>query len=57
MTEQLSLKGWLFEHGFQSWIAPRVSIEAASMAYALCYVLIWLLLMIPLYRGKVFIRI
>lgn len=44
---------WVYQHLFVPW-AGNLN---GSLAYAVCYVLLWLALMTPLYRGKVFIKI
>ncbi|MCB9849628.1 MAG: DUF5009 domain-containing protein [Phycisphaerales bacterium] len=48
-----SVGGWLYQHAFASWAAP----QTASLLYAISYVLLWLVLMYPLYRRRVFVRI
>lgn len=49
----ISVKGWIYREWFASWAAPL----NASLAFALAYIAMWLLLMIPLYRGRVFVKI
>lgn len=49
----IPLKTWLFQTCFESWAAPK----AASLLFALTYVLIWLILMMPLYRRRIFIKV
>jgi predicted acyltransferase len=51
--ETVSLKQWLFTHVYLPWLTP----EAASLAYALTYVLLWLVIMDLFYRRRVFIKI
>ena len=48
-----SSQGWIFDHLFLSWASPI----NASLAYAISFVLVWLLLMWLLYRKNVFIKI
>lgn len=48
-----TLKGWVYEHFFTSWLSPI----NASFGYALAYVLLWLGLMTILYRRKIFIKV
>ncbi len=48
-----TLKGWIYEHFFTSWLSPI----NASFGYALAYVLLWLGLMTILYRRKIFIKV
>ena len=50
----VSLRGWLYEHLFSSRLDDA---SAASLAFALSYVLFWLFLMIPLYHRRVFIKV
>ncbi len=51
--EKIALLAWVYEHLFVSW-AGNLN---GSLAYAICYMLLWLVLMTPLYRKKIFIRI
>jgi len=51
--EKITLLAWVYQHLFVPW-AGNLN---GSLAYAVCYVLLWLALMIPLYRKKIFIRI
>lgn len=48
-----TLKGWIYEHFFTSWLAPI----NASLGFALGYVLLWFGLMTILYRRKIFIKV
>lgn len=48
-----TLKGWIFQHLFASWLSPI----NASFGYALGYVLLWLGLMTILYRRRIFIKV
>jgi predicted acyltransferase len=48
-----TLYSWIYERVFASWAGPT----AGSLAFALCYVLLWIFLLIPLYRHKVFIKV
>ncbi len=50
---ELVLKSWVYEHWYLSWMDGKF----ASLAYALSYVTLWLLLMIPLYRRRIFVKI
>jgi predicted acyltransferase len=49
----ISLQGWIFNKLFLSWAAPI----NASLAYAICFILLWLGLMWILYSRKIFIKI
>jgi predicted acyltransferase len=48
-----SLKNWLYERVFASWLSPL----NASLAFALSYVAFWWLSMWGLYRRKIFIKV
>jgi predicted acyltransferase len=51
--EPVVLKTYVYETFFASWLAPA----NASLAYAVCYVGLWLGLLSVLYRRRIFIRI
>jgi predicted acyltransferase len=51
-SEVGNLKTFIFEHVFASWASP----VNASLAYSICYVLLWLCLMTILYRKNIFIK-
>ncbi|MBP6824037.1 MAG: DUF5009 domain-containing protein, partial [Acidobacteria bacterium] len=48
-----TLRDWIYEHGFATWLSPI----NASLAFALCYVGLWWLLMLMLYRRRIFIKV
>lgn len=50
---QISLQGWIFQKWFLSWAAP----VNASLAFAICFILVWLGLMWILYARKIFIKV
>ena len=50
---QISLQGWIFQKLFIPWAAP----VNASLAFALCFILLWLGLMWILYSRKIFIKV
>lgn len=50
---QISLQGWIFQKLFLPWAAPI----NASLAYAICFILLWLGLMWILYSRKIFIKV
>ena len=52
-VEPTSLQGWIF----QTIFAPLAEPINASLAYAVCYVLIWLCVMWLLYRKNIFIKV
>ena len=49
----ISLQGWIFNKLFLTWAAPI----NASLAYAICFILLWLGLMWILYSRKIFIKV
>lgn len=49
----VTLKGWLYDHAFASWLAPL----NASLAFALCFVLFWVGVTWVMYRRQVFIKV
>ena len=51
--EPATLPAWVYLHLFIPW-AGNLN---GSLAYAVCYVLLWLALLTPLYRRKIFIKI
>ena len=48
-----TLKGWIFDGAFASWLPPH----AASLAFALCFVLFWIGVMEVFYRRRLFIKV
>ena len=50
---RLSLQQFIFNNFFLSWTSPI----NASLAYAVCFILVWLFLMWLLYRKKIFIKV
>ncbi len=48
-----TLGGWIYEHLFASWASPL----NASLAFAISFVLVWLVLMWILYRRKIFLKV
>jgi predicted acyltransferase len=48
-----TLHGWTYRHLFLSWLPPY----RASLAFAICFILLWLGLMWLLYRRRIFIKI
>lgn len=47
------LGAWIFDKAFASWLPPI----DASLAFAICFVLVWLGLMWILYRRRIFIKV
>ena len=52
-TEKITAKQWIFENVFASWASPF----HASLAYAICHVLLWWALLAFAYRRKIFIKV
>lgn len=50
---EVVLRKWLYEHLFAPWSSPLHS----SLLYAITYLLLWLILLTPLFRRRVFIRV
>ncbi|MEK6279076.1 MAG: DUF5009 domain-containing protein [Acidobacteriota bacterium] len=50
---KISLHSWIFQNIFLSWLPPY----RASLAFAICFILVWLGLLWILYRRKIFIRV
>ncbi|MGE0104672.1 MAG: acyltransferase family protein [Blastocatellales bacterium] len=48
-----NLKDWIYGTIFASWLSPL----NASLAFAICYVLLWLGAMTVLYRRRIFIKV
>ncbi len=49
----LALQSWIYHHAFASWLSP----VNASLAFAISFILLWLLLMWLLFRKNVIIKI
>jgi predicted acyltransferase len=53
VTPELSLKNWVVQNVFMSWMDPI----NASLAFALCYVLLWYSIMRVFYRRRIFLKV
>lgn len=51
--ESISLKGYIFNNFF----APHFELINASLAFAICYVIFWYLIMLIFYKKKIFIKV
>ena len=51
--QPVTLKTWIFDSAFASWLSP----VNASLAFALCFVLFWTGAMEILYRKKIFFKV
>ena len=49
----VALQTWIFRNGFLSWLPPY----RASLAFATCFILVWLGLLWILYRRKIFLKV
>ena len=52
-TQAIDLQTWIFNH----WFAPLAQPRNASLAFALCYVVLWTLVAWALYRKKIFVKV
>ncbi|MEO6922215.1 MAG: hypothetical protein ABI064_00135, partial [Acidobacteriaceae bacterium] len=50
---KMNARSWIYQHAFAPWLP----IYVASLAYALVIVAVYMLLFLPLYRRKIFVRI
>jgi len=53
IQNSINSKEWIFRNIFMSWLSPI----NASLLFAITYIFIWLLIMIPMYKKKLFIKI
>jgi predicted acyltransferase len=51
--KDITLQQWIFSNAFLTWATP----VNASLAYAVCFILLWLLLMWLLYRKRIYIKV
>jgi predicted acyltransferase len=51
--KSISLQKWIFD----TWFLPFAAPVNASLAYAVCFILLWLFLMWLLYRKRIFIKV
>lgn len=52
-TAAMTIKGWIFQNAFASWLSPM----NASLAFAISFVLLWMLLMWGFYRRGIFLKV
>ena len=52
-----SLKGIVYRSAFVPWLRPCCGAEAASLGYAIAYVVLWGVILGEMYRRHIFIRI
>jgi predicted acyltransferase len=52
-----SMKSIVYDLLFASWIAPRFGAQAASLGYAVAYVVVWGALLSEMHRRRIFIAI
>ena len=50
---EISLKGWIFQNLYASWLSDI----NASLAFAVSFIIVMYLLMLILYKKKIFIKI
>ena len=51
--KDITLQQWIFNKVFLSWASPI----NASLAFAICFILVWLFLMWLLYRKRIYIKV
>lgn len=51
--ESISLKGYIFKNFFEPYFAPL----NASLFFAICYVVLWYLIMLIFYKKRIFIKV
>jgi predicted acyltransferase len=56
-TDGSSLKSVIYRTAFASWLRPLAGAEAASLAYAMAYVVLWGVILAAMYRRRIFIGI
>jgi predicted acyltransferase len=49
----VGVQSWIYQH----WFAPLGEAKNASLAFAICYVALWMLVAWGLYRKKVFVKV
>jgi predicted acyltransferase len=52
-----SLKGVVYRSAFVPWLRPCCGAEAASLGYAIAYVVLWGVILGAMYRRRIFLRI
>jgi predicted acyltransferase len=52
-TTGANLQTYIYQHAYASWLSP----VNASLAFAICFVLLWLGLMAILYKKKIYIKV
>jgi predicted acyltransferase len=57
IADGASLKALLYRVGFASWLRPCCGAEAASLGYAIAYVVLWGVILFEMYRRRVFVGI
>ena len=49
----MALQSWIYNHAYASWLSPN----NASLAFAICFILMWLFLLWLLYRKNIIVKI
>jgi len=57
IADGASLKGFLYRVGFASWLRPCCGAEAASLGYAIAYVVLWGAILFEMHRRRIFVGI
>jgi predicted acyltransferase len=53
VSDGTTVQTWIYEH----WFAPLAQPKNASLAFALCYVALWMVVAWALYRKKIFVKV
>jgi predicted acyltransferase len=48
-----TLQSYIYNHAYASWLSPN----NASLAFAICFILLWLFLLWLLYRKNIIIKV
>ncbi|MBX7243868.1 MAG: heparan-alpha-glucosaminide N-acetyltransferase domain-containing protein [Candidatus Sumerlaeaceae bacterium] len=55
--KMISLKGWIYNHCYKSWIPSIAGDYVCSAAYGMSYVVLWCAIMWILYRKQIFLKV
>jgi predicted acyltransferase len=53
VADGITAQTWIYEH----WFEPLAQPKNASLAFALCYTALWILVAWGLYRKKIFVKV
>jgi predicted acyltransferase len=52
-ASRIGVQGWIYNH----WFAPLAQPKNASLAFALCYLALWIVVAWWFYRKKIFVKV